>query len=279
MLKQMELTRRGLAMTALGAGFAASVLPVAASAIVTPADGLDAGEVQLTVQGGTMPAYRARPAGKTAAPVVLVVNEIFGVHEHIKDVCRRFAREGYYAIAPELFARFGNAGAYTDIDALIKDIVSKAPDAGVMADLDVAAAFAASEGADATRLAVTGFCWGGRITWLYAAHSSAVKAGVAWYGRLVGEANALRPKHPIDLVAGLKAPVLGLYGSADQGIPNDTVAAMQAALKSAGKPSEIILYPDAPHGFFADYRPSYRAEVAADAWARCLAWLRSHGAG
>ncbi|MBL9009561.1 MAG: dienelactone hydrolase family protein [Alphaproteobacteria bacterium] len=272
------LSRRAFSITALGAGFAAAVSPVAASAIATPADGLDIAEVQVPVADGAIPAYRARPAGRTAEAVVIVTQEIFGVHEHIKDLCRRLARTGYYAIAPALYARQGDPAPYTDIDKLVEDIVSKVPDAQVMADLDATASFAASERADSAKLAITGFCWGGRIVWLYAAHNPSLKAGAAWYGRLVGESNALRPKHPIDVAADLKAPVLGLYGGKDQGIPLDTVERMNAALTAAGSPSRIIVYPEAPHGFNADYRPSYVEADAADAWAKMLAWFAANGA-
>ncbi len=271
------LSRRAFSITALGAGFAAAVSPVAASAIATPADGLDIAEVQVPVADGAIPAYRARPAGRTAEAVVIVTQEIFGVHEHIKDLCRRLARTGYYAIAPALYARQGDPAPYTDIDKLVEDIVSKVPDAQVMADLDATASFAASERADSAKLAITGFCWGGRIVWLYAAHNPSLKAGAAWYGRLVGESNALRPKHPIDVAADLKAPVLGLYGGKDQGIPLDTVERMNAALTAAGSPSRIIVYPEAPHGFNADYRPSYVEADAADAWAKMLAWFAANG--
>lgn len=271
------LSRRAFSITALGAGFAAAVSPVAASAIATPADGLDIAEVQVPVADGAIPAYRARPAGRTAEAVGIVTQEIFGVHEHIKDLCRRLARTGYYAIAPALYARQGDPAPYTDIDKLVEDIVSKVPDAQVMADLDATASFAASERADSAKLAITGFCWGGRIVWLYAAHNPSLKAGAAWYGRLVGESNALRPKHPIDVAADLKAPVLGLYGGKDQGIPLDTVERMNAALTAAGSPSRIIVYPEAPHGFNADYRPSYVEADAADAWAKMLAWFAANG--
>jgi carboxymethylenebutenolidase len=272
-----ELTRRAFAVTTLGAGFALAVRPVAAGTIATPADGLDAGEVKIAVADGAIPGYRARPAGGKNEPVVLVVQEIFGVHEHIKDLCRRLAKLGYYAIAPEMYARQGDPATAPDIQTLVSTIVNKVPDAQVMSDLDRAVAFAGGEGADAAKLAVTGFCWGGRITWLYAAHSTTLKAGVAYYGRLVGETNDLRPKHPVDVAASLKAPVLGLYGGKDEGIPLDTVDAMTAALKAANSPSQIHVYPDAPHGFLADYRPSYTPDVAADAWARMLDWFKSNG--
>ncbi len=271
------LTRRMFAVTSLATGFALSTLPVSAQTITTPADGLLAGEVKIPVGDGELPAYRAQPAGKGPFPVVLVVQEIFGVHEHIKDVCRRFARQGYLAIAPELYARQGNPAGISDIQALIKDIVNNVPDAQVMADLDSTVAWAKANGGDTARLGVTGFCWGGRITWLYATHNPAVKAGVAWYGRLVTPGTALQPMVPVDLVQKLNAPVLGLYGGKDSGIPLEDVERMRAALKAAGKTSsDIHVYPEAPHGFYADYRPSYRPEEAADAWKRCIGWFKAN---
>jgi len=218
------------------------------------------------------------PATGGPFPVVLVVQEIFGVHEHIKDVCRRFAKEGYCAVAPELYARQGDVSKYTDYKQIFAEVVSKVPDAQVMSDLDAAVAWAAKSGSgDAARVGVTGFCWGGRITWLYAAHSAVLKAGVAWYGRLVGAATPLQPRYPIDVAAELKAPVLGLYGGQDQGIPLADVEKMRAALAAAKQPSEIHVYPDAPHGFHADYRPSFREADARDAWRRCLEWFRKNG--
>lgn len=272
-----EVTRRDFIMTTLATGFAAAVLPVSANTtITTDTAGLTAGEVKIPVKGGEIPAYRALPAGAKSAPTVLVVQEIFGVHEHIKDVCRRLAKAGYLAIAPEMYARQGDVSKLTKVEEIFP-IVRKVPDAQVMADLDAAAEWAAKNGGDPAKLAVTGFCWGGRVTWLYTAHNPRVKAGVAWYGRLVGEASELTPKHPVDLAASLHAPVLGLYGGADAGIPNDTVDKMRAALKAANKPSEIVLYPDMPHAFHADYRPSYRKEAAEDGWKRLLEWLRRHG--
>jgi carboxymethylenebutenolidase len=272
-----HFTRRDFVMTTLATGFAAAVQPVAASTqISTDAAGLTAGEVKIAVKDGEIPAYRAMPAGGKNLPTVLVVQEIFGVHEHIKDVCRRLAKAGYLAIAPELYARQGDVSKLADIDK-IWPIVAKVPDAQVMSDLDAAAAWAAGNGGDAGKLAVTGFCWGGRITWMYSAHSRKVKAGVAWYGRVVGQGSEMTPKHPIDVANDLKAPVLGLYGGADAGVPNDTVDRMRAALKAAGKPSEIHTYPEMPHGFHADYRPSYRKEAAEDGWKRLLAWFKKHG--
>jgi len=221
--------------------------------------------------------YRAAPAGSGPFPVILVVQEIFGVHEHIRDVCRRFAKAGYLAVAPELYARQGDVSKIEDFSTIISKVVSKVPDRQVMDDLDAAVAWAAEAGGDPKRLGVTGFCWGGRIVWLYAAHRPGLGAGVAWYGRLDSARDDLHPEQPIDLVERLGAPVLGLYGGADQGIPNDTVEAMREKLRAAGKPSEIVLYPDTPHGFHADYRPSYRREQAEDGWKRCLEWMAKHG--
>jgi carboxymethylenebutenolidase len=273
-----NVDRRTFVVTSLGAGFAAAVLPVSAQTITTPADGLIAGEVKVPAKGGEMVAYRAMPATGSNFPTVLVVSEIFGVHEHIKDVARRFAKQGYYAIAPELFARQGDAGKYTDVQALIKEIVSRTPDADVLADLDATVAYAKASGkADTSRLGITGFCWGGRVVWMYAAHNPKLSAGVAWYGPV---ARAYYPgdKTPLDVAATIKAPILGLYGAADGGIPNDTVEKMRAALKAAGNTaSEIVLYPDTPHAFHADYRPNYRKEAAVDGWKRALAWLKTHG--
>jgi carboxymethylenebutenolidase len=247
--------------------------------ITTDSEGLTAGEVQIPTRDGQIPAYRAMPAGKTGLATVLVVQEIFGVHEHIKDVTRRLAKQGYLAVAPELYVRQGDPTKYTDTGALINDIVAKVPDAQVMADLDATAAFAAKDGrGDPARLAATGFCWGGRIVWLYAAHSPKLRAGAAWYGRLEGAADPLHPRHPLELAGALKAPVLGLYGGADAGIPNESVERMRAALKAAGSRSEIVVYPEAPHGFHADYRPSYREADAKDGWQRMLRWFAQHGA-
>lgn len=273
-----QFDRRGFIVTALGAGFALAVRPGAAqSPIKTGTDGLVAGEIKLPAGDGEMPVYRAMPAGKTGVPVVLVVSEIFGVHEYIADVCRRLAREGYLAIAPELFARYGDPRKLANVQDILSGIIAMTPDAGVMADLDACVAWAGKNGGDTTRLAITGFCWGGRITWLYAAHNPALKAGVAWYGRLDGEINDRTPKYPLDLAAEFKAPVLGLYGGADQGIPQDDVDAMKDVLAKAGSKSQIHVYDGAPHAFHADYRPTYRKEAAEDGWKRLLAWLRQNG--
>jgi carboxymethylenebutenolidase len=273
-----DYSRREFVMTTLAGGFAAAVLPVSAQTITTDTNGLTAGEVKIAAKDGDMPAYRAMPKDGKNLPVVLVVQEIFGVHEHIKDVCRRFAKAGYLAVAPELYARQGDASKYADIGKLIAEIVNKVPDDQVMADLDATAAWAAKSGGNADRMAVTGFCWGGRIVWMYAAHNPKLKAGVAWYGGLVRPAAPLTPTHPIDIAATLIVPVLGLYGGADTGIANDTVDKMKAALKDAKSASEIHVYPDTPHGFHADYRPSYRKEQAEDGWKRLLAWFKKNGA-
>ena len=268
---------------ALGSTFALAVQPVQAQTMITtPTDGLTAGEVKVkTSDGKEMVAYRAMPASGAGFGTILVVQEIFGVHAHIADMCRRFAKAGYYAIAPELYFRQGDPKGYTEIPKLISEVVAKVPDAQVMGDLDSTVAFAKGEGkADTAKLGITGFCWGGRITWLYDAHNPAVKAGVAWYGRVVGDATPLTPKHPIDIAKTLNGPVLGLYGGADTGIPNDTVDKMRAALKdgnAAAKKSEIVTYPDTPHAFNADYRPSYRKGPAEDGWKRALAWFKANG--
>ena len=278
LLPKTEFTRREFVVTTLAAGFALAVQPVSAQTITTDSAGLVAGEMKIPAAGGELPGYRAVPGKGGPFPVVLVVQEIFGVHEHIRDICRRFAKLGYLAVAPELYARQGDVSKLAEIKDIIP-IVSKVPDAQVMSDLDAATAWAQKSGKGNTaKLGITGFCWGGRIVWLYAAHNPKLKAGVAWYGRLVGQPNELQPKNPIDLVAELKAPVLGLYGGDDQGIPLDTVERMRQALKAANNPSEIVVYPNTPHGFHADYRPSYRPEQAKDGWKRLQDWFKKYGA-
>jgi carboxymethylenebutenolidase len=260
-----------------GVGFAVTMQPVAAHTIVTDTAGLVAGEVTIKVGDFDLPAYRARPEGDGGFPIVVVVSEIFGVHEHIADVVRRFAKLGYLAVAPELFVRQGDAKATTDINTLFATIISNVPDAQVMADIDASIAWAKANGGDAARLGITGFCWGGRVTWVYAAHNPALKAGVAWYGP-VARAYAAGDRSPVDMVASIKAPMLGLYGGADGGIPNDTVDKMRDALKAAGNTkSEFVIYPDTPHAFHADYRPSYRKAAADDGWQRALAWFKANG--
>ncbi len=282
---ELGSTRRTALKAALGVGYAATAMPIMAqTAIKTSSDGLKTGETMFEVNGFKVPAFYAAPAGKTDLPVILVIQEIFGVHEYIADTARRFAKAGYLAIAPDLYARQGDASKYGEMAKLMAEVVSKVPDAQVMADLDGAVKWAGAIGGDLKKVGITGFCWGGRITWLYAEQSKNVKAGVAWYGRLVGTPSALSPTNPLDLAAGLNAPVLGLYGGQDGGIPVATVDQMKAALLDAGakgnaaaKASEFVIYPDAPHAFHADYRPSFRKEAAEDGFKRALAWFKTHG--
>jgi carboxymethylenebutenolidase len=270
--------RRQFLVTKLAVGFALAVRPIGAQTITTNTEGLQAGEVMIPVAGGQIPAYRACPARGGNYPIVLVVQEIFGVHEHIKDVCRRFAKAGYCAVAPELYARQGDVSKIENIQEIINNVVNKVPDAQVMSDLDAAVDWAVrgSRGVR-NRVAITGFCWGGRIVWMYSALNTNVKAGVAWYGRMEGAASALTPKHPLDYAGALKAPVLGLYGGKDTGIPQESIEKMRAALKVVNNPSEIVVYPNAEHGFHADYRPSYNKEAAEDGWKRTLAWFKKYG--
>ena len=276
-----DFSRRRFVRSALGSGFAAAALPVAAQTVVKTDDaGLTVGEVTIDVNGFKMPVYRAAPAGRTGLPVVLVVSEIFGVHEYIADVTRRWAKAGYFAMAPELFARQGDPQSYGEIAKILSEIVDKTPDAAVMTDLDACLTWSASQGADTSKSAVTGFCWGGRITWLYAAHNPRLKAAVAWYGRLVGATTPNTPQHPVEVAARLHGPVLGLYGGSDTGIALSTVEQMKAALSrgsAAAQKSQFVVYPDAPHAFHADYRPTYRQAAAEDGWQRALAWFKLHG--
>lgn len=277
LVPKVDFTRRGFVTTSLITGFTVAAGPVVAqTAIKTDATGLTAGEVDIPVAGGVMKAYRAQPAGAGPFPTVLVVQEIFGVHEYIKDTCRRFAKAGYQAIAPDLYARQADMSKVTDMQGAIA-VAGRVPDAQVMGDLDATAAWAAKNAGNPARLAITGFCWGGRITWLYSAHNPKVNAGVAWYGRLVGNNTDLTPRHPVDAAKDMKAPVLGLYGSADQGIPLDTVERMKAAMNAAGKKYEFVIYDGAPHAFHADYRPSFRKDPAEDGWKRAIAWFKAHG--
>ena len=256
-------------------GYARPIQPVASTAIHTDGHGLEAGDVRIDALDREIGAYFARPSGRANLPVVLLVHEIWSVHEYFKDLCRRLAKLGYLAIAPDLFARQGDVSDKPIEE--IRPIVAKVPDAQVMSDLDHAAEWAFAHGGDRGRFAVTGFCWGGRITWLYCAHNAQLKAGVAWYGPVAKPTTDLQPRHPVDLAARLKCPVLGLYGAEDAGIPNDTVEKMRAALAAAGQPSEIVLFPGMPHAFHADYRPSYRKETAEEGWRRMLDWFRRHG--
>ncbi|CBJ37353.1 putative Carboxymethylenebutenolidase [Ralstonia solanacearum CMR15] len=273
--------RRSFVKTALGSAFAAAVLPVSAQAIHTDFNGLTVGEVSVPVGDFKVPAYRAQPEGKTGLPVMIVVSEIFGVHEYIADVCRRFAKLGYLAIAPDLFVRQGDPQSYGTLQELRANVISKVPDAQVIGDLDATVAWARQNGGDPARIGINGFCWGGRQAWLFAEHSADIKAAVVWYGHLKGTATALQPAFPIDKVADLKAPVLGLYGAKDTGITQDAVQAMKAALETSANPkakaSRTIVYPDAGHAFHADYRPSYVKADAEDGWKKCLAWFKDHG--
>ena len=278
-------SRRTALKAALGVGYAATAMPIMAqTAIKTSADGLKTGSTTFEVNGFQVPVFYAAPAGKTNLPVILVIQEIFGVHEYIADTARRFAKAGYLAIAPDLYARQGDAAKYTEIAKLMSEVVAKVPDAQVMADLDGAVKWAGANGGNIKKAGITGFCWGGRVTWLYAQQSKNVKAGVAWYGRLVGAPSALTPQHPLELAGQLKAPVLGLYGGQDGGIPLTTVNQMKDAMAEAGakgnaaaKASEFVVYPQAPHAFHADYRPSYRKEAAEDGFKRALNWFKTHG--
>jgi carboxymethylenebutenolidase len=273
-----EVSRRHVVAGSLAAaGFALAVQPIGAATITTDTSGIDAGDVKIPVGDENLPGYRAMPSKGGPFPVVLVVQEIFGVHEHIKDVCRRLAKAGYYAIAPEMYFRQGDVSKLKTVDE-IRPIVAKVPDAQVMADLDAAVEFAQKSGkGDVAKLAITGFCWGGRIVWLYAEHSTQLKAGAAWYGRLVGDPSENQPKHPVNIAGDIKAPVLGLYGGKDQGIPLETVEQMRTVLKKAKVAAEIVVYPDAPHAFLADYRPSYVEADAKDAWQKMLAWFKKYG--
>jgi carboxymethylenebutenolidase len=277
---ELDLTRRDFVRAAVGVGFAAAVLPVSAQTIRTSSEGLTVGEITVMVGDYKMPAYRAAPAGKTNLPVVLVVSEIFGVHEHIADIARRFAKVGYLAIAPELFVRQGDAQGYGELSKLMSEVVNKVPDTQVMGDLDACIAWAKANGGDTSRLGINGFCWGGRITWLYAAHNPTVKAAVAWYGQLIAPPTELKPTNPIDIVGKLAAPVLGLYGGDDAGIPIAAIDQMKAALANGNanaKASQLVVYPGAQHAFNADYRASYKKDAADDGWRRCIAFLEAHG--
>ena len=277
-IAETGFTRRTFVATSLAAGFAAAVQPVSGETITTDANGLEAGEVKIPTTDGEVPGYRAMPSSGGPFPVVLVVQEVFGVHEHIKDLCRRLAKLGYLAVATELYARQGDVSKIKDIQELIKNVVSKVPDAQVMSDLDATVKWAKDSGkGNIDKLAITGFCWGGRIVWLYAVHSDKLKAGVAWYGRLVGPTDELHPKNPIELAASLKAPVLGLYGGKDQGIPVESIEKMKTALKQAKPATDFVVYPEAGHAFNADYRPSYNKAAAEDGWKRMLEWFKKNG--
>ncbi len=272
-----QFSRRAFIIGCLAAGFALAVLPVSAETIITDANGLTVGEVKIPVEGGTIPGYRAMPNTGGPFSTVLVVQEIFGVHEHIKDICRRLAKDGYFAVAPALYAREGDVAAMQDIKQIMQ-VVARVPETQVLSDLDATVAWAEKNGkADTSRLGIVGFCWGGRQVWLYAAHNQRLKAGASWYGVLERPKSEMTPSNPIDLVQRISAPILGLYGGADAAIPITQIDAIRTALKAAGKPSQIVVYPDTPHGFNADYRPSYRPKQAQDAWQRMLAWFKRYG--
>jgi carboxymethylenebutenolidase len=274
-----SLSRREFLVTTLATGFALASGAVEAQAIVTDAKGLIAGEVSIPVADGKIPAYRAAPQTKGQHPVLLVIQEIFGVHEHIRDMCRRFAKLGYYAIAPEMFARQGDVSKMGDINAILSEVVSKVPDAQVMSDLDAAVAFAKASGqADASRLGAVGYCWGGRTVWLYAGHNPGLKAGVAYYGLLKGMQSPIKPQDPLDMAAGVKAPVLGLYAGSDAYIPMDHVEQMRTLLAKGSSGSELLVFPGVNHGFNADYRPTYDKIAAEYAQQLALDWLKKHGA-
>jgi carboxymethylenebutenolidase len=276
-LKSYPLARRGMMMTGLISGLTLAVTPVEAQVIHTGSDGLDAGETKIPTSQGSLPAYYARPAGAGPFPTVLVIEEIFGVHEYIKDTCRRLAHAGYLAVAPELYARIGDLSAMTDVGAIVRDVISKAPDDRLLEDLDSTAVWAAGNKGDPARLAVTGFCRGGRDVWMYDAHNPTLKAAVAWYGPIKGQPSPIQPTNPGDIAADLKAPLLGMYGGQDTGIAVPDVQAAAAKARAAGKTVEIVVYPDAPHGFHADYRPSYRKADAEEGWGRMLAWFKKYG--
>jgi len=248
-----------------------------AAYIRTDTQGLTAGEIKVPTADGMLPAYRAMPADGKNLPTVLLVHEIFGVHEYIKDTCRRLAKAGYLAIAAEMYARHGDVSKMSNIQDILAGPVAETPDTEHMSDLDACAAWATKNGGDPNRLAITGFCRGGRTTWLYAAHNPRLKAAVSWYGVLESAPSANQPKWPLDLAGELKAPVLGLYGGKDQGIGADQIEDMELALKKAGSKSQIHVYPDAPHAFHADYRPTYRKEPAEDGWRRMLEWFKANG--
>lgn len=259
-------------------GFAPAVSPTASTTIITDSEAILSGETSIPTQGENMPAFHARPRNASGPlPVILVVQEIFGVHEHIRDICRRLAMEGYLAVAPELYFRQGDPAEYDDIPTLFSELVSQVPDSQVLADLDHVANWASRHGGDMRNMAITGFCWGGRITWLYAAHNPQLKAAVAWYGKLVGEKTMKQQKQPVDVAVDLTAPVLGLYGGLDESIPQESVVKMRQALHAANAKSDIVVYPEAGHAFNADYRPSYHQESAKDGWQRMLTWFRQYG--
>jgi carboxymethylenebutenolidase len=276
-LREYPLARRGFVMTSLISGFTLATQRVEAQAIHTDSEDLDAGEAQIPVSDGHLPAYYARPAKGTRFPVILVNEEIFGIHEYIKDVCRRLAKLGYLAVATEYYARIADLSKMTDAQQIMREVIAKKPDAEYMTDLDATVAWAGTNKGDVNRLGEIGFCRGGRPTWLYAAHNPNLKAAVSWYGTIKGATSPIQPLTATDIADKIKCPLLGLYGGQDQGIPVADVREAEAKAKAAGKTVEIVIYPDAPHGFHADYRPSYRKDAAEDGWQRMLAWFKRYG--
>src|SRR4030088_434381 len=276
--KVAPFSRRGFmtATAAVTAGYTLAAGPVRADVIKTDTDGLTAGDAKIKVADGEMPGYFARPNGVSSPPVVLVAMEIFGLHEYIKDVTRRLAKLGAFAVAPDYyFRKVNDLTKIIDMQQLLPVVNSK-PDAELLSDLDATVAWAKSQGGNTTRLGIIGFCRGGRTVWEYAPHSGTLKAGVAFYGPPVDPPNPLWPKSPTDLAREMKAPVLGLYGDADTGIPVSEVDTLKASLAEASKTAEFKIYPGAPHGFHADYRPSYRKDAADDAWNQMQAWFRKY---
>lgn len=268
----MPVERRNILENLLLAGFALATQPIAASTVTTPSSGLTTTFTKLPASG--LPLFVARPSNNNGPmPVVIVVQEIFGVHEHIQDLCRRLAQAGFLAVAPELYFREGDPRTISDIPTLLKDIVARVPDSQVMQDIDDSIDWAITHGGDRNKLNLTGFCWGGRIAWLFAAHSKRLKRAAPWYGRLMGQTTPLTPRFPIDIVAELHCPVLGFYGGKDQGISLESVEKMRSALRQAPANADIIVYPESQHGFNADYRPSFDAAAANDAWQKMLAFF------
>ena len=276
-INETTVTRRGFLLTSLAGGFAVASEPLFAQAIKTDAQGITAGEVKIPVKDGQIPAYRAMPAKGGNFPVILVIQEIFGVHEYIQDICRRLAKQGYYAIAPAMFSREADVSNMS-LEAILKDVVPVVPDAQVMADIDSTVAFAKASGkANTSRLGIVGYCWGGRTVWLYANHNPAVKAGVAYYGLLAGLKGANKPADPVDVAANIKVPVLGLYAGEDSFVPDDVVDKMRNELGKGNSGSEIVVFPAVNHGFHADYRPTYDRRAATYAWKLTLDWFKERG--
>ncbi len=276
--EQTGFTRRDFMMTSLAMGFALASNPVLAQAISTDTSGITAGEVKVPVADGEIAAYQAMPAKGKNFPVILVIQEIFGVHEHIKDVCRRFAKLGYLAIAPEMFARQGDVSQMSDIGEILSKVVAKVPDQQVMSDLDATLAFVkVNKKGNIAKVATVGFCWGGRTVWLYANHNPNIKAGIAYYGLLNGMKSDIKANDPIDIASQIKVPVLGLYAATDSFIKPEVIEQMQAGLEKSSSRSEIVVFPNVNHGFYADYRPTYNKTAADYSWQLARDWLKRHG--